>query len=287
MCWHRLRTTHVLSWDVRSAEEYAGLRSGSARHGHIPGAVNLDWELLKDSNRQLRLVENLDEIAASLGLLQAEQVITHCQSHHRSGLSYLVGRLLGLNIKAFHGSWAEWGNDPNTPIENPLRGQLFMSQFFLGLQRVLPQHGVSRLVGWLASSQTPFIRRFFIHSFARAYNISLADAERKHLDDYQSFNDFFTRSLAADARPMPEQPNRLACPVDGTVSQTGRIERDLLMQAKGHQYSLNSLAGETGKGLTTATFARFIWHPAITTVFICPATQSWSKLAPSPAPCFL
>ena len=108
-----------LVWDVRSAEEYAGLRSGSARRGHIPGAVNLDWELLKDSNRQLRLVENLDEIAASLGLLQAEQVITHCQSHHRSGLSYLVGRLLGLNIKAFHGSWAEWGNDPHTPIENP------------------------------------------------------------------------------------------------------------------------------------------------------------------------
>jgi thiosulfate/3-mercaptopyruvate sulfurtransferase len=108
-----------LVWDVRSAEEYAGLRSGSARRGHIPGAVNLDWELHKDSNRQVRLVENLDEIAASLGLLQAEQVITHCQSHHRSGLSYLVGRLLGLNIKAFHGSWSEWGNDPHTPIENP------------------------------------------------------------------------------------------------------------------------------------------------------------------------
>ena len=106
-------------WDVRSAEEYAGLRSGSARRGHIPGAVNLDWELLKDANRQLRLIDNLDDIAASLGLLQAKQIITHCQTHHRSGLSYLVGRLLGLNIKAFHGSWAEWGNDPSTPITNP------------------------------------------------------------------------------------------------------------------------------------------------------------------------
>ena len=106
-------------WDVRSAEEYAGLRSGSARRGHIPGAVNLDWELLKDANRQLRLIDNLDDIAASLGLLQAKQIITHCQTHHRSGLSYLVGRLLGLNIKAFHGSWAEWGNDPNSPITNP------------------------------------------------------------------------------------------------------------------------------------------------------------------------
>ena len=111
--------TDSVIWDVRSAEEYAGLRSGSARRGHIPGAVNLDWELLKDVNRQLRLIDNLDELAASLGLLQAEQIITHCQTHHRSGLSYLVGRLLGLNIKAFHGSWAEWGNDPNTPITNP------------------------------------------------------------------------------------------------------------------------------------------------------------------------
>ncbi len=106
-------------WDVRSAEEYAGLRSGSARRGHIPGAVNLDWELLKDANRQLRLIDNLEAVADSLGLFQAEQVITHCQTHHRSGLSYLVGRLLGLNIKAFHGSWAEWGNDPSTPITNP------------------------------------------------------------------------------------------------------------------------------------------------------------------------
>ena len=53
-------------WDVSSAEEYAGLRSGSARAGHIPGAVNLDWELLKDSGRQLRLVEDLDGLAASL-----------------------------------------------------------------------------------------------------------------------------------------------------------------------------------------------------------------------------
>ena len=106
-------------WDVRSAEEYAGLRSGSARAGHIPGAVNLDWELLKDSGRQLRLVEDLDGLAASLGLLDADQVITHCQTHHRSGLSYLVGRLLGLHIRAYHGSWAEWGNDPDTPIVNP------------------------------------------------------------------------------------------------------------------------------------------------------------------------
>ena len=103
--------------DVRSRDEYVGLRSGSARAGHIPGAVNLDWELLKDPSRHWRLRENLHEDFAQLGIDQSTQVITHCQTHHRSGLSYLVGRLLGIDIRAYHGSWAEWGNDPDLPIE--------------------------------------------------------------------------------------------------------------------------------------------------------------------------
>jgi len=44
-------------------------------------------------------------------------MITHCQSHHRSGFTYLVGKALGFNIRAYHGSWAEWGNHPTTPVE--------------------------------------------------------------------------------------------------------------------------------------------------------------------------
>ena len=103
--------------DVRSREEYLGVRSGSARAGHIPGAVNLDWELLKDPNRDWRLRDSLAEDLASLGIDRTMQVITHCQTHHRSGLAYLVGRLLGLDIRAYQGSWAEWGNDPDLPIE--------------------------------------------------------------------------------------------------------------------------------------------------------------------------
>jgi phosphatidylserine decarboxylase len=90
----------------------------------------------------------------------------------------------------------------------------------------------------------------------------LADAERKHLDDYVSFNDFFTRALAEGARPLPQQPNALACPVDGTVSQIGKIQSDRLMQAKGHQYTLNSLAGTTGKGFEDGDFCTIYLAPS-------------------------
>lgn len=107
----------VIVWDARSPEEYAGTRVVAARGGHVPGAINLDWLELMDRNRQLRLVENYRELIAEKGFDQAETVLTHCQTHHRSGLTYLVGKLAGLNIRAYHGSWSEWGNDPDTPIE--------------------------------------------------------------------------------------------------------------------------------------------------------------------------
>ena len=105
-------------WDVRSAEEFAGKKSGSARAGHIPGAVNLDWLALKDPGRAMRLSEGLPELLASHGVTGERPIITHCQTHHRSGLSYMVGRLLGFDIRAYHGSWSEWGNREDTPIES-------------------------------------------------------------------------------------------------------------------------------------------------------------------------
>ncbi len=104
-------------WDARSAEEYAGIKTTAARDGHIPGAINLDWLEVMDRENHLKLRKNLRQILDDRGISGARTVITHCQTHHRSGLTYLVGRLLGINIKAYHGSWSEWGNDPLTPIE--------------------------------------------------------------------------------------------------------------------------------------------------------------------------
>lgn len=104
-------------WDVRSREEYLGLKSGSARAGHIPGARHLDWLQLKDPDRATRLVEDLPGLLAEHGVQPTQPTITHCQTHHRSGLSYMVGRLLGFtDIRAYHGSWSEWGNREDLPV---------------------------------------------------------------------------------------------------------------------------------------------------------------------------
>ncbi|MEH6548729.1 MAG: rhodanese-like domain-containing protein [Pseudomonadales bacterium] len=107
-------------WDARSPEEYRGKKLFSARGGHIPGAKNLEWTELMDLNNHLRL-KPLDEIydmLSLLGLTSDKDIVTHCQTHHRSGLTYLVAKILGYpNIKGYHGSWSEWGNEENTPIE--------------------------------------------------------------------------------------------------------------------------------------------------------------------------
>lgn len=107
-------------WDARSALEYSGEKVVAKRGGHIPGAINLDWLELMDRDRNLRLLDldKLQQRLNQLGLTPDKQIITHCQTHHRSGLSYLVMKLLGYpHVKGYHGSWSEWGNRDDTPIE--------------------------------------------------------------------------------------------------------------------------------------------------------------------------
>ncbi|MEE2729833.1 MAG: rhodanese-like domain-containing protein [Pseudomonadota bacterium] len=116
----RLELPNFVVWDARSPEEYLGLRQGAAKNGHIPGAVNYEWVRAMDRHNGLRIRDHnaLRQELAALGISADKHIVTHCQSHHRSGFTYLLGKILGFDqIQAYPGSWSEWGNDPDTPVE--------------------------------------------------------------------------------------------------------------------------------------------------------------------------
>ncbi|SHM28973.1 rhodanese-like domain-containing protein [Phytopseudomonas punonensis] len=114
----RLGADDLAIWDARSAEEYRGEKVQAARGGHIPGAIHFEWTAGMDASRALRIREDIAEQLNRLGLSADKEIITHCQSHRRSGFTYLVAKALGYpRVKAYAGSWGEWGNLSDTPVE--------------------------------------------------------------------------------------------------------------------------------------------------------------------------
>ena len=111
-----LEDQDTVIWDARTPAEYEGKKVVAMRGGHIPGAINLEWTSAMDPDQQLRIRADIAELLASIGISSTKKIITHCQTHHRSGFTYLVGKSLGYDIRAYDGSWSEWGNDPDTPI---------------------------------------------------------------------------------------------------------------------------------------------------------------------------
>ena len=114
----RLDDTSFAVWDARSAPEYHGEQALARKSGHIPNAIHCEWTELMDPSRSFRIRTDAANYLRDKGLTADKEIVTHCQSHHRSGFTYLVGRSLGFNIRGYHGSWAEWGNDPRTPVES-------------------------------------------------------------------------------------------------------------------------------------------------------------------------
>ncbi len=115
-----LEDDRVMILDARSPQEYAGLKSPSRRKGHIPGAVNLDWlETIDQHNaRRLKSPATLKALLRQRNIHPDKEIIVHCQTHQRSSHSYVMLKSLGFDkIRAYDGSWSEWGNTPGLPIE--------------------------------------------------------------------------------------------------------------------------------------------------------------------------
>ena len=129
-------------------------------------------------------------------------------------------------------------------------------------QYIIPKHLISRLVGRLAESKTGWLKRMFINWFAEKYQVNMAEAAIEDLNQYACFNDFFTRELKPDARPI-DTTFDMMCPVDGEVSQLGPIEQDDIFQAKGHTYNLATLLGDEShaKDYENGAFATLYLSP--------------------------
>ncbi len=104
----------------------------------------------------------------------------------------------------------------------------------------LPHHAVSRVIYKLTRIESRFVPKT-IQIFSNAFKVNLDEAVNPDPKSYKSFNQFFTRELKPGLRPLAD--SALVSPVDGTVSQYGKISDGLLMQAKGMNYSLNKLLG--------------------------------------------
>jgi phosphatidylserine decarboxylase len=115
------------------------------------------------------------------------------------------------------------------------------ARLFVALQYLLPHHFISRLAYRITRSRVPLVKNALIRSFVSNFHPDMSEAEQPDPLQYESFNAFFTRALRAQARPPDPDPAVLVSPVDGAVSQIGRLDGSWLVQAKGHAYTLESL----------------------------------------------
>lgn len=112
--------------DIRSPAEYEGrifapegVQELSIRAGHIPGAVNVPWNLAVNEDGTFKSVEELRELYASVGIDGSRPIIVYCRIGERSSHSWFVlSQILGYEVAQYDGSWTEWGNAVGVPITN-------------------------------------------------------------------------------------------------------------------------------------------------------------------------
>ena len=131
-------------------------------------------------------------------------------------------------------------------------------------QYLVPQHMLSRVYGWLAKVRHVDAKNWMIRTFIRRYQVDMSLALLEKPEDYPTFNDFFTRKLKAELRPIANNPGQIASPVDGVISQIGSIRQETLIQAKGFDFNLTQLLGGDKQAATLFQDGHF------TTIYLSP-----------------
>lgn len=108
-------------------------------------------------------------------------------------------------------------------------------------QYLLPKRALTVFAGCIAGARLGRVTTALIRWFVGKYGVDMREAANPDIASYPTFNEFFTRALRSGARPIAAAD--LICPVDGAISQFGRIEHDRIFQAKGHSYSATALVG--------------------------------------------
>lgn len=114
----RLGAADLAVRDARNPSRYAGTKMLTAKAEYVPGVVNLEWTTGMNLACALYICADIAEVLEDPDIAPNKGVITHRQTHHRFGFTYLVAKTLGYpRVRGYAGSWSEWGNYPDAPVE--------------------------------------------------------------------------------------------------------------------------------------------------------------------------
>jgi phosphatidylserine decarboxylase len=137
-----------------------------------------------------------------------------------------------------------------------------MSRLAVLPQYFYPKRALTHFAGWVAGNEWGWITTRLIRNFIRDYDVDMNEAVQPDPTAYKTFNAFFTRALKPEMRPIAQAD--LICPVDGAISQFGKIDVHRIFQAKGHDYTTQALLGGD------ATIADPFIHGSFATIYLSP-----------------